>query len=75
MAAGIIALIIGSAVTKVTPAEKEQRAKLFIMPESEKNPKEIKKTKIMIAISIPLGVVVTVVMLVLWVIPYLNGLK
>lgn len=75
MAAGIIALVIGSALTKVTDKEKEERKLLFIMPESEKNPKEIKKTKIMIALSIPMGICVTVVLLVLWVIPYLKGLN
>ena len=35
---------------------------------------EIKKTKIMISLSIPMGVLVTVALLVLWVIPYLRGL-
>lgn len=73
MAAGIMAIIIGSALTKVTEKEKEERAKLFVMPESEKNPREIKKTKAMILLSIPMGIVVTIVMLVLWVIPYLKA--
>ncbi len=74
MAAGIIALVIGSALTKVSEKEKEERELLFIMPESEKDPKEMKKTKIMIMMTIPMGVLVTVALLVLWVIPYLNGL-
>lgn len=74
IAAGIIAMIIGSWVTKVTPKEKEERELLFKIPEEEKSPKEIKKTKILIASSIPLGMIVTVVLLVLWVIPYLKGL-
>jgi len=74
LAAGILALVIGSACTKVTEKEKEEREKLFIMPESEKDPKEVKKTKIILVSSIALGAVVTVVLLVLWVIPYLNGL-
>lgn len=74
IAASIIALIIGSACTKVTDKEKEEREKLFVMPEEEKDPKEIKRTKIIMASSISLGAVVTIVLLVLWVIPYLNGL-
>ena len=73
MAAGILALVVGSACTKVTDKEKEERAKLFVMPESEKDPKEIKKTKMMISLSIPLGVIVTVVLLALWVIPYMSA--
>lgn len=75
MAAGIIALIIGSACTKVTDRENEERAKLFVIPESEKNPKEVKKTKIMIMSASFLGVLVTTVLLVFWVIPYLQGLS
>ena len=70
----VIALIIGSAVTKVTAREAEERRLLFIMPEKEKNPAEIRKTKTMIATTIPLGVLTTTILLVLWVIPYLNGL-
>ena len=68
-------MIIGSLLTKVTDKEKEERALLFIVPDEEKNPAEIKKTKIIVACTIPLGVIVTILMLVLWVIPYLNGLS
>ncbi|MBQ7321830.1 MAG: sodium:solute symporter family protein [Clostridia bacterium] len=75
LAAGILALVIGSACTKVTEREKEEREKLFVMPEQEQDPKEIKKTKMLMLCSISLGVVITVVLLVLWVIPYLRGLK
>ena len=74
LGAGIIAMIIGSALTTVTEKEKEERAALFVMPESEKNPAEIKKTKICVAMSIPIGMLVTVVMLIFWVIPYTRGL-
>ena len=74
LGAGIIAMIIGSALTKVTDAEKREREALFIVPESEKKPEDIKKTKILISLSIPMGVIVTVVLLVFWVIPYTNGL-
>ena len=74
IAASIIALVIGSALTTVTEKEKQERAKLFVIPESEKDPKEVKKTKLMIGLAIPLGILVTVILLVLWVIPYRNGL-
>jgi len=74
MVASIIGLVIGSALTQVTEKEKEERELLFVMPESEKDPKEIKKTKIMVALSIPMGICVTVLLLVLWVVPYLKGL-
>lgn len=74
MAAGILAIIVGSALTKVTDQEKQERALLFVMPESEKDPAEIKKTKIMIACSIPIGLLVTALLLVLWVVPYMQGL-
>ena len=73
LAAGIIAMVIGSALTKVTEAEKNERAALFVVPESEKNPEDIKKTKRLIALSIPMGLIITAVMLIFWVIPYTRG--
>ncbi len=72
IAAGIIAMITGSLATKVTPKEKEERELLFKVPEEEKDPKEVKKTKIIVASSIPLGVIVMVALLLLWVIPYIK---
>ena len=69
LTAGIIAMVIGSALTKVTDKEKEERAALFIIPESEKNPDDIKKTKRLIALSIPMGLIITVVLITFWVIP------
>lgn len=75
LASNLIAMVIGSALTKVTDEEKQQRAKLFVMPQEELDVKEIKKTKICVTVSIFLGVVVTVALLMLWVVPYLNGLS
>lgn len=75
LAAGIIAMIIGSALTKVTDAEKREREALFVIPEEEKNPEEIKKTKRLLIFSIPMSLIITVVLIVLWVIPYTNGLR
>lgn len=74
LAAGIIAMVIGSALTKVTDVEKKEREALFVVPESEKNPEDIKKTKRLIALSIPMGLIITAVMIIFWVIPYNNGL-
>lgn len=74
LAAGILAMVIGSALTKVTEAEKREREALFIIPESEKDPKEVKKTKRLLALSVPLGLVITLALVFLWVIPYTKGL-
>lgn len=74
LAAGVVAMIIGSALTKVTETEKREREALFVVPEEEKNPDEIKKTKRLLICSIPLGMIITVVLIVLWVVPYTNGL-
>ena len=73
--AGILAMVIGSAVTKVTDKEKEERALLFIVPDEERNPKEVKKTKLMVALTVPLGIIITIILLALWGIPYLKGLN
>ncbi len=72
--AGIIAMVIGSAYTKVTEKEKQEREALFVVPESEKNPADIKKTKRLIAMSILMGIIITAVMVIFWAIPYTNGL-
>ena len=69
MFSGLIALIAGSAATRPTAKEIEEREKLMIMPESEKDPKEIKKTKRFVMMMIPMGVIATAVMLILWAIP------
>ncbi len=75
LASNLIAMVIGSALTKVTDEEKEQRAKLFIMPAEELDIKEIRKTKICVTVSVFLGAIVTAILLTMWVIPYLNGLN
>ena len=74
IAVGIVAMIVGSALTKVTEKEKEERMLLFTVPEEEKIPKEIKKTKNMIVLTIPLGILISILLMVLWVIPYLKGI-
>ena len=71
----IVAMVIGTALTSVTKEEKEARESLFIIPEEEKNPAEIKQTLRWSRNSIWVGVVVCALMLVLWVVPYLKGLQ
>ncbi len=71
----IVAMVIGSSLTQVTKEEKEEREKLFILPESEKNQDEVKKTLKWTKRSCGVGVVVFCVMMVFWIIPYLRGLN
>lgn len=73
MVLNVVALITGSALTQVTEEEKEARRKLFVVPESEKNPAEIKKTGNYLKATILLGVVVCLILLVVWGIPVMNA--
>lgn len=74
LAANIIGMVIGTLLTKVTPEEKNQREALFVIPESEKDVNEVKKTKRTVLASVALGAIVTAVLLVFWVIPYTSNL-
>lgn len=67
--ANVIAMVIGSALTQVSNAEKEARSALFVIPESEKNPKEIKKTLSHLKWFIVLGIVIMIILCVIWGIP------
>lgn len=75
MVCNIIALVIGSALTSVTEEEKQAREALFVIPESEKNPVEIKKTLSWAKASIFIGVLVVGLLLFMWVIPYLKVIR
>ncbi len=70
LAANIIGLVVGSLLTKITDEEKTERKQLFIMPKSEMVLKEIKRTKTTVLLSIGFGVIVTLILLIFWVIPY-----
>ncbi len=74
IASAILALVVGSALTTVTEEERLQREKLMIMPASEKDHREVARTKRLIGSMIPLGLCVTGALLVLWVLPYLKGI-
>lgn len=71
--ANILGLVIGSALTQVTE-EHTFREGLFVMPEAELIPKEMKKTKRTVAAFMLLGVIVAFAMIRLWVVPYYNAL-
>lgn len=70
----IIAMILGSCLTKVSDSEKLEREKMFIMPESEKNPQDVKKTLAIARAGIMVGLIAFVGMLLLWIIPYMKGI-
>ncbi len=70
----VIAMVVGSACTQVTPAEKAAREALFVMPEEEKNVVEIKKTLKITKLAMGIGLVFALGMVLLWVVPYLKGI-
>ena len=74
LVANIIGMVVGTALTNVSEKEKEERAKLFVVPEGELDAVEIKKTKRTVAYFVIFGVVVAIVMLFMWAIPYLRML-
>lgn len=71
--ANIIAMIIATSMTNVTPEEKEARERMLVVPESEKNPKEVKKTEGYLIAAIGLGAVVTLVLVFLWALPVMSA--
>ncbi len=74
LAANLVGMALGTMLTKVTSNERARREALFIMPEGEKDVKEIKKTKQTVLASIGLGAFVTIILLIFWVIPYTSNL-
>ena len=66
----IIGIVIGSAFTQVSEEEKAAREKLFIVPEEEKLPMEMKKTLNYMKFAPWLGVLVIVILSIVWLIPY-----
>lgn len=75
LVANILGMTIGTALTSVSDKEKQEREQLFIVPECENDVAEIKKTKRTVACFMAFGVVVAVVLLTLWAIPYLRALS
>ena len=75
IAASVLALVIGSALTKPTEKEIAERELLMVMPKYEKNARDVRTTKLLTAAMVPLGIFVTLIMLSLWALPYLRGLQ
>ena len=68
----VIAVVIGTVVTKVADEEVEAREALFVIPSIEKNVSEIKKTLKYSKWSVGIGILVIFLLLALWVAPYMN---
>lgn len=68
----IIAIIVGSALTRLTDEEKQAREKLFVLPEGECNPGAVVKTMRWSLFGIMVGILMTMLMLFFWVIPLLT---
>lgn len=75
MVANVIALIVGSRVTRITTEEVIEYKKLLIVPDSEKKPRDIRITSNYLRLVIVLGVVITLILLFVWAIPYLGAIK
>lgn len=69
MVLNTVALVIGSMMTQVSTDEKEARRKILVVPESEKNPIDIKKTNNYLIAMIGLGVLITLILVLVWGIP------
>lgn len=74
MAANILAMIVGSSLTKVSQKERETRALLFVVPEKEKDEKEVVKTIKYMKFAPLLGLVVFLILLFVWVVPYVKAI-
>ena len=66
----VIGIIAGSAATRVTEEEKEARAKLFVVPEEEKDPQERKKTLQYMRFAPLLGILIMAILILVWAAPY-----
>ena len=73
MILNVIAMFTVSAFTTVSPEEISSRQALFVIPESEKNSAEIRKTLRMSKLSAGIGIFVVIFLLAFWVMPYLSG--
>ena len=70
----VLVMTLVSALTKVTPEEEKAREELFILPEEEKQSKDIKVTMRWERISLLLGALVFALLVILWIVPYYQGL-
>lgn len=75
MVCNVLAMIIGSALTKVTSEEKAERERLLVIPASETGIADIRSAFAWAKCSIGVGVIVFLMMMSLWVVPYMKGLR
>lgn len=68
----IIFMIIGTKLTHITEEEITARTRMLEMPESEKNPIEMKRTLKWSKVSLFFGPVFAIVILILWIVPSLK---
>ena len=68
----IIGMVVGSKLTKVSLEEKQARQILMKIPDTELDSKQIKVTKKFLFLYIGFGVVILLILLFLWAIPYTN---
>ena len=72
MVVNIVAMLIVSAIVKADPEQREAFDQLFIIPEQEKAPEKKKGVLKAAKYAMVLGAVEFVVLLVFWVIPFVN---
>ncbi len=70
---GIIGMVIGSIIKPVTEQEKNEREKLFVIPENELEKSEIIKTERTGYYYIAFGVIVFLFFMIAWALPVLHG--
>lgn len=71
--ANVIAMTIGSTLTHVTEEERQERLALLVTPESEKDPREVKKTKMYLLGAIVLGLAIALILMFVWALPVMNA--
>jgi sodium/pantothenate symporter len=69
----VVAMLIVTMLTKVTPEETEARAEMFILPKSEYSVGRAKGVILSTKRSMLIGVGIAVALLILWIIPYLSN--
>ena len=71
--ANVLAMTIGSALTKVTDEERQERQNLFVTPECEKDVKEVRKTKVYLLATVGVGLLVSLILIFVWAIPVMTA--
>lgn len=74
MACNVVVMVIVNRFTTVSEDEKQARIEMFVIPDLEKNPIEIRKTLLYTKASTSIGMFVIAFLMFFWVIPYLKAL-